>query len=205
MLLLDVDLSTTCRFLHNIGFTRQKLCLVAKQRDEFIHQKYTIDVSIYTSEMFVFLGETGADQRHLIRKCGYSSCGVPLKHNILLARGEQVSGLVFMSMNGLLDVSITKRTADGDTFYEFVQARHLLPQLLPFDGQNPHSVVVMDNCAVHHVQEIVAMIEQVGGIVHFVPQYPPDLNLIEEAFSKVKCELKHRRKQWTLMTLRHLH
>ena len=141
--------------------------------------------------MFVFLDETGADRRHLIRKYGYSLRGVPLKHEILLARGERVSGrLAFMSTNGLLDVSITKGTTDGDTFYEFVQTR-LLPQLLPFDRQNPHSVVVMDNCAVHHVQEIVAMIEQVGVVVHFLPTYSLDLNPIEEAFSKVESKLKH--------------
>ena len=35
------------------------------------------------------------------------------------------------------------------------------------------------------------MIEQVGVIVHFLPPYSPDLNPIEEAFSKVKSELKH--------------
>ena len=148
--------------------------------------------------MFVSLDETGADRHHLIRKCGYSLRNVPLKHKILLARGERVFGLAFMSMNGLLDVSITKGTTDGDTFYEFVQAR-LLPQLLPFDGQNPHSVVVMDNCAVHHVQEIVAMIEQVGAIVHFLPPYSPDLNPIEEAFSKVKSELKHVEKTMAII------
>ena len=61
MLLFDVDLSTICRFIHNSGFTHQNLCLVAKQRDEFICQKYIIDVSLYASEMFVFLYEIGAD------------------------------------------------------------------------------------------------------------------------------------------------
>ena len=43
-------------------------------------------------------------------------------------------------------------TTDGDTFYDFVQ-EHLLPHLLPFDGVNPHSVVVLDNCSIHHIQE----------------------------------------------------
>ena len=68
--------------------------------------------------------------------------------------------------------------------------KQLLP-LLPFDGVNPHSVVIMDNCSVHHIQETVSMIEEVGAIVQFLPPYSPDLNPIEEAFSKVKSQLKH--------------
>lgn len=190
VLLLTVDISTICRFLLNNGLTRQKLCLVATQRDEFTRQQYILDVSVYKPEMLVFLDETGADRRNVLRKYGYSLRGIPPKHNTLLVRGERVSGLAFMSVNGLLDVSIVKGTTDGDTFYDFVQ-KQLLPQLLPFDGVNPHSVVIMDNCSVHHVQETVSMIEEVGAIVQFLPPYSPDLNPIEEAFSKVKSQLKH--------------
>ena len=61
---------------------------------------------------------------------------------------------------------------------------------MPFNGTNPHSVVVMDNCAIHHVHGIVEMIHEVGALVHFLPPYSPDYNPIEEAFSKVKCTLK---------------
>jgi len=53
-----------------------------------------------------------------------------------------------------------------------------------------HSVVVMDNCSIHHISEIVQMIEEVGAIVHFLPPYSPDLMPIEMAFSKVKTSLK---------------
>ena len=40
LLLLYVDTATICRFLHATGFTHQKLCLVAKQRDEFVRQQF---------------------------------------------------------------------------------------------------------------------------------------------------------------------
>ena len=66
----------------------------------------------------------------------------------------------------------------------FVQ-EYLLPQLQPFNGINNHSVVVM---SIHHISEAVKMIEEVGATVHFLPPYSPDLN---EAFSKVKSELKN--------------
>ena len=68
---------------------------------------------------------------------------------------------------------------------DFVQT-HLLPHLMPFDGRNPHSVVVMDNCSIHHVQEVVTSILDVGALVHFLASYSPDFNPIEELFAKVK-------------------
>ncbi len=37
---------------------------------------------------------------------------------------------------------------------------------------------------------MVDLIESTGALVHFLPPYSPDLNPIEEAFSKVKSTLK---------------
>jgi len=113
-----VDISTICRFLLNNGLTRQKLCLVATQRVELIHQQDILDASAYKPEMLVFLDETCADQRNVLRKYGYSLCGIPPKHNTLLVRGGRMSELAVI---GLLDVSFVKGTTDGDTFYDFVQ------------------------------------------------------------------------------------
>ena len=184
-LLIEVDISTICRFIHESGFTHQKLWLVAVQRDEFLRQQFTTDVSVYKPEMFVFIDETGADRRNILRRYGYSLRGLPLKQHTLLARGECVSGIAILSAKGILDVSIVQGTSNGDTFYDFVQ-EYLLPLLQPFNGINTHSVVVMDNCSIHHISEAVKMIEEVGAIVHFLPSYSPDLNPIEEAFSRLK-------------------
>ena len=61
---------------------------------------------------------------------------------------------------------------------------------MPYNGINPHSVVVLDNCSIHHLAEVIASIEDVGALVLFLPPYSPDLNPIEELFSKVKTTLK---------------
>ena len=61
---------------------------------------------------------------------------------------------------------------------------------MPFNGSNPHSVVIMDNCSIHHTMNIVESIQEVGALVHFLPPYSPDFQPIEETFSKVKTELK---------------
>ena len=92
-------------------------------------------------------------------------------------------------MNGMLDCKTVKHSVNGETFYDFIQTA-LLPHLMTFNGTNPHSVVIMDNCSIHHVDAVVQMIHEVGALVHFLPPYSPDYNPIELAFSKVKTNLR---------------
>ena len=47
-----------------------------------------------------------------------------------------------------------------------------------------NSVVVLDNCAIHHVEEIVAAIESVGALVLYLPPYLPDFMPTEVLFIK---------------------
>jgi len=51
-------------------------------------------------------------------------------------------------------------------------------------------VVILDKASVHHVEAAVKAIEEVGAIVHFLSPYSPDLNPIEEAFSKIKTTMR---------------
>ena len=75
--------------------------------------------------------------------------GKPLNTHSLFVRGERVSAIACISMAGRLDVKTLKGTSEGDTFYTFVHT-HLQPQLMPYNGINSHSVVIMDNCSIHH-------------------------------------------------------
>ena len=43
-----------------------------------------------------------------------------------------------------------------------------LAHLMPFDGSNPHRVVIMD-VSIHHVDEVVQMIQGVGAVIIFLP------------------------------------
>ena len=81
-----------------------------------------------------------------------------------------------MSINRMIDCKTVIGLVNGEVFYGYVQSA-LLPHLMPFNGINPNSIVVLDNCT-----KIVEMIEILGM---FLPPYSPDSNPIEEAFSKV--------------------
>ena len=190
----EISESAICRFLQRSGFTRQKLKITASQRDDLVRANFISEVSIYNPDMFIFLDETGSDRHNSVRRYGYCPRGKPLVSRVFLSRGVRINSIAFLSVSGLLDCKTYKHTINGETFYNFVQSS-LLPHLMPFDGYNPHSIVVMDNCSIHHVQGIKTMIEEVGALLLFLPPYSLDLNPIEEAFSKVKCVLRQMDKE----------
>ena len=94
-----------------------------------------------------------------------------------------------MSVEGILGCEIVRGGVNADKFYDFAE-QNLLPTLLPFDGYNHHSVVILDNCAIHHTDDVVQVIRDSGALVHFLPPYSPDMNPTEEAFSKVKALMR---------------
>ena len=60
----------------------------------------------------------------------------------------------------------------------------LVPELRPGD------IVVMDNLGSHKVAGVQAAIESAGAQLRYLPPYSPDLNPIEQVFSKLKTLLR---------------
>ena len=51
---------------------------------------------------------------------------------------------------------------------------------MPFNGSNPRSIIIMDNASIHHVEDVVHLIEQqIQAKIIFLPPYSPDLNPTE--------------------------
>ena len=73
--------------------------------------------------------------------------------------------------------------ADGTIFSQFLQ-RHLLPLL------DDKKVIVMDNVKFHKSKQVEEIITQSGAKLIYLPPYSPELNPIEEMWSKVKILLR---------------
>lgn len=41
-----------------------------------------------------------------------------------------------------------------------LNTNQLMPNLMPFDGYNPRSVVIMDSCSIYHTEEVSRLIQQ---------------------------------------------
>ena len=147
-----------------MGCTRQSMHHVAIQRSDMLRAKFMGEISIYDPSMLVWLDETGCDRRHSIRKYAYSICGLPLSDHRILIRRTRYTAIPVLSVEGIHDVCLHKGTTNGESFANFVQSC-----LIPinfcnhFNLVNSRSVVILDNAAIHHVQEVEDLIETQDG------------------------------------------
>lgn len=181
--------SGICKLLAKYGFTRKKVQHVALQRCLEYRASFIADICSYPKEMIVWVDETGCDKRNLLRKYGYSLRGERAVCHRMLVRGTRISTVAAISSTGLVGLHITTGTVNGDVFSDFIKGT-LIPNMLPYDGFNPTSVVIMDNCSVHHVDEVKKLLEDAGIVLIYLPPYSPDFNPIEMAFSYIKQYLK---------------
>ena len=186
---LGVDLSaaTICRLLKRYGHTRKKVRQVAQQRCAALRGHFMAHISLYTCESFVWIDETGSNKKDHIRKYGYALRGVTPVYHRLLCRGERYNAIAAISCTDVLALEVRKGSINGTLFYDFLRGE-LFPKMQTFPG--PNSVAIMDNCSIHHVQEVHDLAKQLGIVLFYLPPYSPDYNPIEESFSYVKSYLR---------------
>lgn len=88
-----------------------------------------------------------------------------------------------MTVEGMGPCIAVVGSTTSEVFEAYVE-RVLAPTL------RPQQVVVMDNLQAHKTQKVRKRIEERGCRLLFLPPYSPDLNPIEEAFSKIKDLLR---------------
>ncbi len=91
-----------------------------------------------------------------------------------------------LRLDGLFAPMVVDGALNGELFLKYVQ-QELAPQLRPGD------ILVMDNLPTHKVKGVAAAVANREARVLYLPPYSPDLNPIEQVFSKIKNELRRRR------------
>jgi len=98
-------------------------------------------------------------------------------------RGKNLALITWISLYGMGESMCLEGATDAEAFEVYVE--HFLATSLR-EGQ----VVVMDNLGAHRPKRIRDLIEARGAELVSVPSYSPDLNPIEQAFSKIKNILR---------------
>ena len=98
-------------------------------------------------------------------------------------RSKNLTLIASMSLHGMGESMCLEGATDAAAFEVYLE-RFLAPTLS--EGQ----VVVMDNLGAHRPKRIRDLIEARGAELAFLPSYSPDLNPIEQAFSKIKTILR---------------
>jgi transposase len=151
----------------------------ALERDEFLRATWKVMVAEQVEIMqLVFVDEMGTNTS-LSPIYAWAPKGQRACWSVPRNRGANTTVLSSMSVEGMGPSLSVEGSTTSVVFEAYVQ-QVLAPTLRR--GQ----VVVMDNLSAHKGERVKELIEERGCELIYLPSYSPDLNPIEEAFSKIK-------------------
>lgn len=129
-----------------------------------------------------FLDEAGSSIA-MTRLYGRAAPGQRVVDRVPHNYGENVTMLATLSLAGIAAPMTIEGAVDGVVFTTYV-AQVLCPTLVAGD------IVVMDNLGAHKVAGVCEAIEARGAKLLYRPPYSPDMNPIENCWSKIKTYLR---------------
>jgi transposase len=156
----------------------------ASERDEWLRAAWRVMLACaLDARLLVFVDEMGSNVA-LAPLYAYAPkgerayCKVPYNRGKNLTLIASMTLLEGMGKSMVIEGSTTKKAFEG-------YVEHFLAPTLK-EGQ----IVIMDNLKAHKGERVRELIEARGCEVIFLAPYSPDLNPIEEAFSKIKGILR---------------
>lgn len=134
------------------------------------------------AEKLVFLDESGA-KTNMTRTHGRAPRGVRVVDKVPHGHWKTTTMISAVRTAGPFAAAVVSGATDTDVFLAYVE-HALMPELHAGD------VVVMDNLAPHKHPMVRTLIESTGATLLYLPPYSPDLNPIENMWSKVKRHLR---------------
>ena len=139
-------------------------------------------ISALDGRRLVFVDEMGTNTS-LAPLYAYSRRGHRVHAKVPRNRGPNTTLLASITAEGMGPCVAVVGSTTKEVFETYVE-QVLSPTL------GPGQVVVMDNLAAHKGERMQKLIKERGCELLYLPPYSPDLNPIEEAFSKVKARLR---------------
>ena len=130
----------------------------------------------------VFIDETSVNTK-MTRLRGRARRGKRLKDSAPFGKWDTQTFIAGLRCDGLTAPWVIPGAMDREAFNTYIETQ-LAPTLQRRD------VVILDNLSVHKSAKAKAALRARGAWMLFLPQYSPDLNPIEMAFSKLKAHLR---------------
>src|ERR687898_648604 len=158
----------------------QKKSPVASERDEEARGLWRWLASRFEARRLVFVDESGF-HTSMTRLRARAPKGKRAYGKVPRNRGKNTTLIAAITLQGAMGAPMTVEGGTDSAAFEAYVEHFLAPTLR--EGQ----VVVLDGLGAHRPKKIRELIEARGADLVFLPSYSPDLNPIEEAFSKVKA------------------
>jgi transposase len=163
----------------------EKKSPIASERDEEVRDLWRWLASRFDARRLVFVDECGT-HTSMTRLRSRAPKGERAYGRVPRNRGKNQTLIAAITLEGAMDerAAVTIEGATDALVFEGYVEHFLAPTLA--QGQ----VVVMDKLSAHRTERVRELIEARGAELVFLPSYSPDLNPIEEAFSKIKVILR---------------
>jgi transposase len=157
----------------------QKKSQIASERDEEARGLWWWLASRVDARRLVFVDESGFN---ISMTCPRARApkGKRAYGKVPKNRGKNTTLIAAITLQGAMGESMTVEGATDTQAFEAYVEHFLAPTLEK--GQ----MVVLDRLGAHRPSRIRELIEARGADLVFLPSYSPELNPIEEAFSKIK-------------------
>ena len=170
-----------------VDYCKSSICqgkksLKANEQNEEIRAQYQEQTAAIAPRRFIFIDEFGCN-KSMTRLYGRAFGGDRAIGSVPSNYGTKTSVIAAMGLRGIVATMTIIGSIDGPAFDGYVKS-FLVSQLKKGD------VIILDNYKVHLSKFAKELIESVGAEIIFLPPYSPDLNPIENCFSKVKSVLR---------------
>jgi len=133
---------------------------------------------LVNSKRFVFTDETWI-KTNMTRLGGWRQIGQRLFAKVPHGHWKTLTLVAALRHDGVIAPCGFDGPINGQSFLAYIR-EFLVPALRPGD------IVVLDNLGSHKGSEVRDAIRAAGARLVFLPAYSPDLNPIEQVFSKIK-------------------
>jgi len=130
----------------------------------------------------VFIDETAVTTK-MTRLYGRAPVGARLVAKVPHSHWKALTLVGALRVDGMTAPYVLNGAMDGLAFLAYVE-QVLVPTLKKRD------IVLMDNVRTHRVAGVSEAIEAAGAQLRYLPAYSPDLNPIENAYAKIKSDLR---------------
>src|SRR5215210_2260854 len=133
----------------------------------------------------VLLDETGIDTR-LTRACGRAPRGRRATGKVPRGSWQRLTVIGALALDGGVVAGMSIPAATGTAVFLAFTEQVLVPAL----RDRPGAILIMDNLPAHKAAAVRAALDHAGLARRYLPPYSPDLNPIEQAWSKLKAGLR---------------
>ena len=137
---------------------------------------------MFNPARLVFLDET-ATSTNMVRLRGRCPRGQRLIDHVPHGHWKTITFVAGLRRRAMVAPLVLDGPMNATIFVNYLK-ECLVPELKRGD------VVMMDSLPVHRVAAVREVIEAAGAKLRYLPKYSPDLNPIEQAFSKLKSHLQ---------------